>query len=180
MLIAVLRAAREHANARAEAWALHQSRDPRVLPRRCPGAIAALEEALQLREQLADPAATATRHNLDFIRGTNGGDDGEANGNPGPGPRPKALAALAVLALLIAVSITAVVRGSDGGSSVATPTPTAATPTPTPAPPSQCANGKAAGCAFDSEVPDSSVTPAPNPTTEPTPPPADGTPVAPR
>ena len=113
VLVAVLRAARESADAGAEAWALHQSGTRAYCLGDVAGAVAALEEALRLREQLGDPAAAATRHNLDFIRGTPGGEDDDGGGDPGPAPRPRTLALLAALVVVIAISVTAVVRGSD-------------------------------------------------------------------
>ena len=125
VLVTVLRAAREDADAGAEAWALHQLGTRAFCLGDVAGARAALEEALRLRERLHDPAAAATRHNLGFIRDVDGR----------PGPRPKALTALAALAAVIAaVSIAAVVRRSESPPSVPAPTapPLAVTPEPTP------------------------------------------------
>jgi hypothetical protein len=127
VLVAVLRAAREHADAGAEAWALHQLGTRAYCLGDVAGALTALYEALRLREHLHDPAAAATRHNLDFIRG-----HGEREPTAS-GPGPKTMAALAVLVVVIAISITAVMRGNESVEVVPTPTPTAS-PEPDPAP----------------------------------------------
>lgn len=103
---AVLEAARRREDSAAEAWALHQRGTWTACLVGGEPALVDLEAARQLRERIGDRAGeTATRHNIDVIRGfAGGGADGERGGGGGHGPA--FYAALAVLgAIVVALAV---------------------------------------------------------------------------